>query len=279
MSGRLLDRLYAFVRELPRLLEEDVRSVIVFGSAARSEDFVPGLSDVDVLVLVEGLPRRRYYYFDVEGHEVNVVVYTFDELLALYSAGDPLAHMLRHSLVVYDSGLAEALPAEAEVTGHTLRALRRSVFAALGLAVEKYFAGFYREAASHVYHSARYLARYDCVLRGGQFPVSDAEVRDAASGELEALFLSSFEARKREVTRVEAAALIERAIDVLCRYLGLKPTTLRQLEAAAWGDALTVMACEEAGSLVFKVERYLENGLKILKVRGEGVEEAENLVC
>lgn len=145
--------------------------------------------------------------------------------------------------------------------------------------MEKCFAGFYREAVSHVYHSVRHLARYDCVLRGGQFPVSDAEVGGAASGELEALFLLSFEARKREVTRMEAAALIERAIDVLCRHLGLKPTTLRQLEAAAWGDALAVTACEEAGSLVFKVERYLESGLKILKVRGEEVEEAEDLAC
>lgn len=274
MSSKLLDRLYAFARELPRLLEEDVRSVVVFGSAARSEDFVPGLSDLDVLVLVEGLPRRRYYYFDVEGHEVNVAVYTFDELLALYSVGDPLAHMLRLSLVVYDSGLAEALPAEAEVTGHTLRALRRSIFAALGLAVEKYFAGFYREAVSHVYHLARHVIRYDCALHGKQFPVSDAEVKAAASGDLEALFLLSFETRKREVTRTEAASLIERAIDVLCRYLGLKPTTLRQLEAAVWGDAMTVVACEETGSLVFKVERYSESGLKILKVRGE---EAEDL--
>lgn len=276
----MLDRLYTFTKELPRLLEEDVRSVIVFGSAARPEDFVPGLSDVDVLVLVEELPKRRHYYFDFEGHEVNVAVYMFDELLALYSIGDPLVHMLRHSLVVYDSGLAESLPTEAEVTEHTLRALRRSVFAALGLAVEKYFAGFYRESVSHLYHSIRHLIRYDCVLRGERFPVSDTEVRGAAGEELEGLFLLFLETRrKEEITRMEAAWLIEQTVDALCRYLGLKPTTLHQLEAAVWGDALTVVACEEAGSLIFKVERYLESGLKILKVGGGEVNEVENLIC
>ena len=38
-------------------------SIIVFGSAARPEDFIIGVSDVDVLVLTREEPLRRHYSF------------------------------------------------------------------------------------------------------------------------------------------------------------------------------------------------------------------------
>jgi predicted nucleotidyltransferase len=57
----VLERVYETLRGLPRAMEgfADVRSIVVFGSAARPEDFVEGVSDVDVLVLAAGEPRER----------------------------------------------------------------------------------------------------------------------------------------------------------------------------------------------------------------------------
>jgi predicted nucleotidyltransferase len=52
----------------------DVREVVIFGSAARPGDFVPGLSDVDVLIVTEGAPGRRFlsFYHEIGGYGVRV---------------------------------------------------------------------------------------------------------------------------------------------------------------------------------------------------------------
>ena len=71
-------------------------SIIVFGSAAGSEDFVVGVSDVDVLVLTREMPLRRRYSFVVCGGRVDVVVFSVDEFRKLIECGDPLAFMLEY---------------------------------------------------------------------------------------------------------------------------------------------------------------------------------------
>ena len=82
----MLERVYETFRGLPRALEgfADVRSVVVFGSAVRPEDFVEGVSNVDVLVLAGGEPRERHCTLELgEGLRVEVVVLKPEELVKL----------------------------------------------------------------------------------------------------------------------------------------------------------------------------------------------------
>jgi len=68
---------YEFLSELPNIIvSEDVFSVIVFGSAARRSDFVPGVSDVDVLVLVKKAPKRRVYNLGFVDTRIHVELFT-----------------------------------------------------------------------------------------------------------------------------------------------------------------------------------------------------------
>ena len=68
---------YEFLSELPNIIvSEDVCSVIVFGSAARPSDFVLGISDVDVLVLVKKAPKRRVRNLDFMDTKVHVELFT-----------------------------------------------------------------------------------------------------------------------------------------------------------------------------------------------------------
>ena len=56
----------------------------MFGSAARPEDFVEGVSDVDVLVLAAGEPRERHCTLELgEGLRVEAVVLKPEELVRL----------------------------------------------------------------------------------------------------------------------------------------------------------------------------------------------------
>jgi len=140
----VLERVYETLRGLPRAMEgfADVRSIVVFGSAARPEDFVEGVSDVDVLVLAAGEPRERHCTLELgEGLRVEVVVLKPEELVKLAEEGDPLAFMVERGVVVADDGTFASLRLEPRVTGRTVSVLRRSAVVALGLALENLLRG------------------------------------------------------------------------------------------------------------------------------------------
>jgi predicted nucleotidyltransferase len=153
---------------------DDVREVIIFGSAARPGDFVPGLSDVDVLVVTEEAPRRRSlrFHHEIGSYEVRVeaTLYSIDEIERLADEGSTLTHMLRHSTQVYVRGDSVVARPKPRITDHTLQVLRHSTLAALGLALQAYFYGEYRRSVHHTYHSIRHLIRYEGFgLQGGLY--------------------------------------------------------------------------------------------------------------
>ena len=70
-----------------------------------------------------------------------------------------------------------------KITEHTRRMLRKSIFAALGLALESYYLlEEYTKALSHLYHSLRHLIRYKASFKGF-VPVSDREVCNVCDSE------------------------------------------------------------------------------------------------
>jgi len=274
----LLSRIREAARGLPALLGVKARAVIVFGSAARPEDFVPGLSDVDVLIISEGEPKRRRYCLELLGHRFEVSVLKLEEVLKAFEEGDPLAHMLSRGIFAYDDGVSRLLPRSARVTARTAAALRRSAVVALGLAVESYFAGDLRKSASHLYHSLRHLVRHLSAARGAPLPISDSEVLAASPEDLRGLVSALIEMRRGQLSREEVREAIEEAIEALCRHLALEPTPLSRLEALA-GTPELVVACEEGGHLTFRAELYTGEGFRRVRVRGGEVEEVDSILC
>lgn len=159
-----LERAFKAIKDRVLGIEEtgNVKAVIVFGSAARPEDFVRGLSDIDVLVVTEGNPDRRQYSFRLWDSEVNITYMSVEEVVKMFSLGDPLAFMLHgDSIILKDEGaISDLIAVRPTVTEHTLRVLRGSSLVALGLAIESCFHEDYKNSISSVYHAVRHLARY-----------------------------------------------------------------------------------------------------------------------
>ena len=227
-----LRTVYSAVMEIltsPSILENSC-SIVVFGSAARPEDFVLGISDVDVLALTKDLPKRRRYEFTVFNSTVNVTVFTINEFKKLIKLGDPLVFMLKYSVILRDNCSKNILRSKPKITKHTKYVLRRSVFAALGLALENYYIlGNYRKAASHLYHSVRHLARYKALSKG-KLPVSDREVYECSRQPLKNLYLTLSNARRRGIGGGELRNLISRVVKLVAKELNLKATSLNILE-------------------------------------------------
>jgi len=272
---------YEFLSELPNIIvSEDVCSIVVFGSAARPSDFVPGVSDIDVLVLVKRAPERRVYNLDFMDTRVYVELFTPEELDQVIEKGSPLGFMLKYSVVLLDQGCLSMVRSRPRITEYTVKTLRRSVLVALGLAIESYYVEMPRESASHLYHSVRHLIRYLYSLSGDAegFPVSDEELLLRSPEDLRSFFKKLIEMRRREIDMNELREAIEETIELVTKKLGLKKTGIDVLEKLL-GKPLIVVACENDDWLVFHVEIASETGLKKLRLRGTDIIEVENILC
>jgi predicted nucleotidyltransferase len=260
----------------PNVLENSC-SIVVFGSAARPEDFVLGVSDVDVLVLTKDPPKRRWYEFTVFNSTVNVTVFTINEFKRLIKLGDPLVFMLKYSVILHDKCSKTILRAKPKITKYTKYVLRRSVFAALGLALENYYIlENYKRATSHLYHSVRHLARYKSLSKG-ELPISDREVYGCSRQQLKNLYLTLSNARRREIGRGELRNLISRVVKLVARELNLKATSLNSLENEIKEDTYIINAGESDSYIVFRVERYEDGRRKIIEIKDEEVREVNNV--
>ena len=262
-----LRRVYEDVRK--RILDligpGNVCSIAVFGSAARPQDFVRGVSDVDVLVLTREEPKTRMHTFVACGSRVDVIVMAVDRFRVLVDRGDPLAFMLKHRVVLYDGGCADALNCRPRVTEHTKRVLRRSVFAALGLSLESYYMeGDGVRALSHLYHSVRHLIRYKASLRGS-LPISDREVYESAGPPLKDLYAELVRLRKKRDAR-RIRELTSRAVELICAELGIRRPNLGLLDEAK-GDVGLVMVWEDRGQMVVRVEIWEGCERRVVEIR------------
>ena len=252
-------------------------SIVVFGSAARPEDFVKGVSDVDVLVLTRDEPSRRRYSFVVSDSRVNVVVFTVDEFRKLVEHGNPLAFILKRHVVLYDGCSKFILKLKPKITEHTKYVLRKSIFAALGLSLESYyFLEDYVKALSHLYHSLRHLIRYKASLYG-KFPISDQEVCECCHGRLRNLYVKLLDFRRKSVTGNDLKRLMDTVIMLVAEELNLKVTSLKDLEDKVKGNINLVVAGEMGGYIVFRVEVYRDGKRKIVEIKDGEVREVDSL--
>lgn len=258
----------------------DVKSVIVFGSAARPEDFVPGVSDIDVLVVVGREPKRRS--IELSESSISISAYRLDEIIEMCERGDPLIFMLRYSRVIYDDGSNILSTLKPRITDYTLRILRRSVFAALGLALQKYFYRDYRHAVSHTYHAARHLIRYLVALSRdpSRFPVSDREVIEASPDSVREFVKRLIELRRREVSEEETRESIIETFNIVISTLNLVSPDLREvLERFESEDIIDANVCEKESEVIVKLEVLRDRVSEIYDVRRDRIDRGSTIFC
>lgn len=153
-----------------------VKSLIVFGSAVRG-GFKPGVSDVDVLLVVERLEDLKGEKFEDISGGLELGVLTTGQLLELYYGGDPLAHMVwLEGRAVYDDGFYEKLKSKGkpEVTELTLMKLRHWGLKDLADALRDHRDPRARLRGLH--HAIRNFARFRVAKDKRVFRITDEEL-------------------------------------------------------------------------------------------------------
>lgn len=233
-----VSKVLATFKELLPDIEEvgNIRSVIVFGSATRPQDFVIGVSDIDILIITHKRPYRRYHAIEIHGTEVNISFMTLDELYDVFKRGVPLSFMLyRSSYILMDDGSFSNLITsnKPQVTKHTLKILYHSIFVALELGLERYFTGSFRKSVSHAYHSMRHLARYKAALnrvKPNKFPISDVEVRNYLSKYAREIFDQLVKLRRRDITQGECEIALNNTIGAISLELECEVPSLYEIK-------------------------------------------------
>ncbi len=256
------------------------KSIIVFGSAARPGDFIPKVSDIDVLIVTDLKPIIKYDELIFKDYRISLVFTSRDELEEMFEIGDPLSFMLRYSIAVVDDGTYQSITKlKPRITEHTRRILRRSIFVALSLAIEKYFHKIYVESISHLHHSIRHLVRYTACLNGdsNKFPISNNEVYNYSREPTRSLFKILTDTRRRKVDEEEVYILIDKVIESISYELNLKPTFLKDLKTIIKGSIEEVIVYEVNNQIVFRILVF-DNNLRKLEIRGNNIKEINRMI-
>jgi predicted nucleotidyltransferase len=278
-----LEHAFQVVKEIVKELKEteDVRAVVVFGSAVRPEDFIIGLSDIDVLVVTGEEPKKAYSRSVFCESVVDLTSMSIDRVRRIFELGSPLAFLLYgEGRVLADDGTFASIVLKPVVTEYTLKVLRGSTFTAIGLALEAYFNEDYGKSVSHAYHAVRHLIRYEALLRdrdASAFPLSDEDAKEKSNEVLRNLFVKLVNMRKRSADKETCRKILDEVLSTTSSELGLKHSSLSFIENNVHGRIALVAAKEKAGSIVVMVEAFTQNGLKRLEI-GEGyIKEIESL--
>ncbi|RLF23240.1 MAG: hypothetical protein DRJ68_00260 [Thermoprotei archaeon] len=189
------------------------KSLIVFGSAARAEGFKPGVSDVDVLVVVDSITDKLREAERIVGKPLELGFITPWQLQELWSSGDPLVHMLwREGVAVVDDGFFTRLKSKGkpEVTEYTVMKLRFWGLKDLAKAMKP---GVDRASGLRsLHHAIRNFARARIAREKGVFAITDLEVEENLNPQVLPRYRDFMSRLKRNMEYYEQ--LILEALDV-----------------------------------------------------------------
>ncbi|MDH5816248.1 MAG: nucleotidyltransferase domain-containing protein [Candidatus Nezhaarchaeota archaeon] len=193
-----------------------VRSIIVFGSAVRGGEFKPGVSDVDVVLIVDKLEDLKGERFDDISKRLELGIFTTGQFLELYFSGDPLAHMIwLEGQAIYDDGFYMRVKSKGKprVTELTIMKLKHWGLKDLVNALKS--KSDPRTCLRALHHAIRNFARLRVARDKGIFIMTDSdllsELDDALSAEYRKLLgMVSDGKESSDQLILEALRLIER---------------------------------------------------------------------
>ena len=187
--------------------------------------------------------------------------------------------MLKYHIVIRDDGCFKNLiKIKPKITSYTRRVLRKSIFAALGLALENYLIfRDYKFAISHLVHCIRHLARYLCSFKD-LFPVSDEEICNCIGGEFRKLFIEISNLRRKcEIDSYKLKIMFSRVLNLIADKLNLKATSLASLESIVSRGAHLICAGEVDGYMAFRIEVFNGDKRKVFEIFNDKVREVDSI--
>ena len=239
--------------------------LLVYGSASRPEDYIAGLSDIDVVAICSSKPRveERVKMFEGLAVRVNALFLTPEEYRKLAKEGALITHlMVKDSKVLYGHDFFKELTKgePPRVTASTLDYLRRAALSALALGLEDYLTGRYGDLCLHLHKSFKHLVRGICLARRSFMPPSDREIKDAIKelglgGKLERLYPKIIRLKPLPaLPPSECRALMSSSIEAFCDASGLRLPSLDKVERAVKGlPVLKVNASLKGDSVDFLI--------------------------
>ncbi len=221
-------------KKVRRILGKKVTGVIVFGSAARLEDFSP-ISDINLAIFTEKeLTYREKLEVGQElGRRVLPLFLTKEDFKEFLERGDFLAHLLCNDskvLICEDKELSNLVSSTPPLTEATKSYLLKHCIVSLAIAAENYLIGMYRDSLSYTYRSLRSAARFIVSNDRGYIPMNDSEVtKHLEEYGLSSLYNRLRDARFRGMRHEEIFNLIEETGESVAKLLGLKYTSLLTL--------------------------------------------------
>ncbi|MEM2674294.1 MAG: nucleotidyltransferase domain-containing protein [Candidatus Hadarchaeales archaeon] len=199
---------------------DGIKAAVVFGSAARMEDFVEGLSDIDVLVLLERRNPKveRVIREKAAALGISPAIMTMREFARGLRAGDPGLLLMCRGRPLWRSDCFESLKKEARVTPFTLKRLLQLARCALSISLRELDSNP-PQALSSAYHAARHALRARILKTKKVLMDSNEEIRLALPEKEREEFESFLEARRRYATieRKELKSLIRLARRIIDR--------------------------------------------------------------
>jgi len=213
-------------------LGKKVHAIAVFGSAKRPEDYVEGVSDVDIAVIVDDESSREEARSIGEAG-MEFVFLTPSQLRELFNMGHPLAWLLTYdSRILHDDGVLQAMSQQRpKFTELTRDSMRRSTLVALSLGVEELYAGAFNLCISHFYHSMRHALRLRALEKFANFPCSDREILATIQGFPAELFSQLVALRKdKKASEPVCRNVLEQLLNALYMVSNLKVPSLSGLQ-------------------------------------------------
>lgn len=176
-----------------------IEAIVVFGSATRDQDFVEGLSDIDVLVILSRKDEKlKEKIQSIAGRfpRLSPAIMSRGEFLRKLKKGDPGVLLMCRGSVVYDSGFFQQSKTKVHITEFTHKRLLELAVCALELSTRNLFLDNLEEALSSAYHAARHALRAEILAKKHFLADSNQEILNSLSAKERRKFKEFLDARK-----------------------------------------------------------------------------------
>ena len=221
--------LEAFTAYAVRLLGSRLKGVVIFGSAARPQDFTP-VSDINVAVFVEGEVSafEKVALSTAFGSQFFPLVLRVEDLEELLGEGHMLAHAIVKDsrIIVCDDDVKYALATDPPVTRLTLDCLYKRSLACLSAAVRSYYQGLEGDSVAYAYRALKTAVAYRKAVEEEGLVFSDQEALSYLDTEFKELgSIMRMLISSRRMGRWAFEEDFDRVVEAVASLLGLSPTT------------------------------------------------------
>ena len=271
------------VNDLKSSLGNNIKSIIIFGPISRLEDFILGLSDINMVVIVKEKPsiKKRYNVISrYARYRLNILFLDVKNLIDILKSGYPIGYWLVYdSKILYDDSTFRMIIEKIRpiINEYTKESLFKLSLVALSLAAENYFSGFFLEAINYLYYSLKHAIEWACLIKFNLIPTSNRQIKEFLAKMsypimVRLCFNKLISLRKRgEVSQFSFRTLANSVIKSLCNIFNIRASDWVYIEMKI-RDLLResslskIRVSIDKGKLIWEVYIATLNRIKVEKI-------------